>query len=155
MSYRLRQSRDGAIEFVDGSPRPSDGKLSSAIAAIGWRTVLHWYMRTLAWVWVAKGLFNWAIILGAFPGHGGFTTMSLPLQATVVAFACFDLLAAVGLWLAAPWGGAIWLLCASVEAALPVLSPKAALIGAFAALLNVVLAVGYFLLSWLAARDRA
>jgi hypothetical protein len=155
MTYRLRQSRDGAIELVDGSPvRPSDGKLSSAIAAVGWRTALLWYMRTLAWVWVAKGLFNWAIILGAFPGLGNFTTMSLALQATVVAFACFDLLAAVGLWLAAPWGGAIWLLCAMVEAAFPVLSPRAALIGYFAAGLNVVLVAGYFLLSWLAVRER-
>ena len=68
MTYRLRQSRDGAIEFVDGSPaRPPDGKLSSLLAAVGWGTALLWYMRTLAWVWVGKGLFNWAIILGAFP----------------------------------------------------------------------------------------
>ncbi len=66
------------------------------IAAVGWETALLWYMRTLAWVWVGKGLFNWAIILGAFPGLGSFTTMTLALQATIVAFACFDLLAAVG-----------------------------------------------------------
>ena len=132
MTYRLRQSRDGAIEFVDGSPaHPPDGTLSSVIAAVGWETALLWYMRTLAWVWVAKGLFNWAIILGAFPALGDFTTMSLALQATIVAFACFDLLAAVGLWLAAPWGGAIWLLCAVVEAASPVLSPRSAAIGYF------------------------
>jgi hypothetical protein len=155
MTYRLRQSRDGAIEFVDGSPvRPPDGKLSSLLAAVGWETALLWYMRTLAWVWVGKGLFNWAIILGAFPGLGSFTTMTLALQATIVAFACFDLLAAVGLWLAAPWGGAIWLLCAVVEAVSPVLSPRAAAIGYSAAALNIVLAVGYFLLSWLAVRER-
>ena len=98
MTYRLRQSRDGAIEFVDSSPvRPPDGKLSSLLSAVGWETALLWYMRTLAWVWVGKGLFNWAIILGAFPGLGSFTTMTLALQATIVAFACFDLLAAVGL----------------------------------------------------------
>jgi hypothetical protein len=155
MTYRLRQSRDGAIELVDGLPaHPEDSKLSSAIAAIGWDTALLWYMRTLAWVWVGKGLFNWAIILGALPGLGVFTTMALPLQATIVAFACFDLLAAVGLWLAAPWGGAIWLLCAVVEAASPVLSPRAASIGYFAAALNIVLAIGYFLLSWRAVRER-
>ncbi len=155
MTYRLRQSRDGAIELVDGLPaHPEDGKLSSAIAAIGWDTALLWFMRTLAWVWVGKGLFNWAIILGALPGLGVFTTMALPLQETIVAFACFDLLAAVGLWLAAPWGGAIWLLCAVVEAASPVLSPRAASIGYFAAALNIVLAIGYFLLSWRAVRER-
>ena len=30
----------------------------SAISRLGWETVLVWYMRTLAWVWVAKGLFH-------------------------------------------------------------------------------------------------
>jgi hypothetical protein len=111
-------------------------------------------MRTLAWVWVAKGLLDWAIILGAFPSLGQFTTMALPLQATIVAFACLDLLAAVGLWLAAPWGGAIWLLCAAVEAASPALSPRAAAIGYTGALLNVALVAGYFLLSFRAVRER-
>ena len=118
MKYIMRQSRDGAIELVDRSPAPTkDHDLMSAISRVGWETVLIWYMRTLAWVWMAKGLFHWAIILGAFPTLGQFTTMALPLQATIVAFACLDLLAAIGLWLAAAWGGAIWLLCAVVEAA--------------------------------------
>src|SRR5271157_2377567 len=155
MKLLMRQTRDGAVELIDQSPpRPADGTLSAAIAAIGWGTALLWYMRTLAWVWVGKGLFNWAIILGALPGLGNFATMTLPLQATIVAFACFDLLAAVGLWLAAPWGGAIWLLCAVVEAASPVLRPSAAAIGHSGALLNVALVVGYFLLSWRAVRER-
>jgi hypothetical protein len=99
-------------------------------------------------------LFNWAIILGAFPGLGDFASMPLPLQAIIVTFACFDLLAAVGLWLAAPWGGAIWLLCAVVEAVSPFLGPSAAPIGYFGALLNVTLMGGYFLLNWRAVRER-
>ena len=156
MTYRLRQSRDGAIEIVveHASSRQAEGKLRSAVEALGWNTALLWYMRTLAWVWVGKGLFNWAIILGAFPRLGSFASMMLALQATIVVFACFDLLAAVGLWLAAPWGGAIWLLCAVVEAASPVLTPKSASIGHSAAALNVVLAIGYFFLSWRAVRER-
>ena len=122
MKYIMRQSRDGAIELVDPSPAPTkDHDLMSAMSRVGWETVLIWYMRTLAWVWMAKGLFHWAIILGALPTLGQFTTMALPLQATIVAFACLDLLAAIGLWLAAAWGGAIWLLCAVVEAASPIL----------------------------------
>src|SRR5271169_3141156 len=155
MKHIMRQTRDGAVEHIDPSPpMASDSTLSAVMASVGWETALLWYMRTLAWVWVSKGLFNWAIVLGAFPALGDFTTLALPLQATIVAFACFDLLAAVGLWLAAPWGGAIWLLCAVVEAASPVLTPGAAAIGYFAALLNVVLVAGYFLLSWRAVRER-
>ena len=98
MKYIMRQSRDGAIELVDRSPEPTkDHDLMSAISRVGWETALLWYMRTLAWVWMAKGLFHWAIILGALPALGQFTTMALPLQATIVAFACLDLLAAIGL----------------------------------------------------------
>ena len=155
MKYIMRQSRDGAIELVDPSPAPTkDHDLLSAISRVGWETALIWYMRTLAWVWMAKGLFHWAIILGAFPALGQFTTMALPLQATIVAFACLDLLAAIGLWLAAAWGGAIWLLCAVVETALPFMIPHAASISYFAELLNVALVLGYFLLSWRAIRAR-
>ena len=155
MRYLMRQTRDGAVELVDHSAsKPVDGGLSTAVANIRWGTALTWYMRTLAWVWVSKGLFNWAIILGAFPSLGRFTAMALPLQATIVVFACFDLLAAVGLWLAAPWGGAIWLLCAVVEAVSPFLSPRAAAMGLGGALLNIALVVGYFFLSWRAVRER-
>jgi hypothetical protein len=155
MKYLMRQTRDGAVELVDRSPpTPPDNAFSSVVASIAWGTALIWYMRTLAWVWVGKGLFNWAIILGAFPGLGDFARMTLPLQATIVAFACFNLLAAIGLWLAAPWGGAIWLLCAVVESASPFMSPRAASIGRFGAMLNVVLVVAYFLLSWRAVRER-
>ena len=66
MKYIMRQSRDGAIELVDRSPAPTkDHDLRSAMSRVGWETALIWYMRTLAWVWMAKGLFHWAIILGA------------------------------------------------------------------------------------------
>jgi hypothetical protein len=156
MKYIMRQSRDGAVELIDRSPAPTENRdLLAAVSRLGWGTALIWYMRTLAWVWVAKGLFDWSIILGAFPGLGQFTTMALPLQATIVAFASLDLLAAIGLWLAAPWGGAIWLLCAVVEAASPILSPRAAAIGLGGALVNVALVAGYFFLSFRAVRESA
>ncbi len=152
--HTMRQTRDGAVELIDNSPPRTDGGFASALASLGWRTALLWYMRTLAWVWLGKGLFNWAIILGALPGAKDFATMTLPLQATLIAFACLNLLAAVGLWLAAAWGGAIWLLCAVVESASPFMSPRAASIGYFGALLNVALILGYFVLSWRAVRER-
>jgi len=153
MKYLMRQTRDGAVHLVDRFPTAPSGSLSSILRTIGWGTALLWYVRTLAWVWIGKGLFNWAIILGAFPGLRDFAGMALPLQATIVTFACFDLLAAVGLWLAAPWGGAIWLLCAVVEAVSPFLGPNAAPVGYVGSLLNVALMAGYFLLSWQAVRQ--
>ena len=153
--YIMRQTRDGAVELIDIAPVKPDTGLAAMLASVKWRTAVVWYMRTLAWVWLGKGLFNWALILGAFPGAKDFATMAIPLQASLIAFACLNLLASVGLWLAAPWGGAIWLLCAVVESASPFISPRAASIGYFGALLNVALILGYFLLSWRAVRERA
>jgi|SRR5574337_63 len=155
MKYAMRQTREGRVELIDVSPpKPDEDGLASIMARVRWRTALIWYMRTLAWVWIGKGLFEWAIILGAIPSLGDFSRMTPPLQAAIVVFACLDFLAAVGLWLAAPWGGAVWLLCAVVEATSPLLSARAAPIGLFGALLNVALIAGYFYLSWRAVRER-
>jgi hypothetical protein len=155
MKYAMRQTREGRVELIDVSPaRTDETPLVSMIASIRWKTALIWYMRTLAWVWICKGLFEWAIILGAVPSLGDFSRMALPLQSSIVVFACLDLLAAVGLWLAAPWGGAIWLLCAVVEAASPVFNARAAPVGFPVAFLNTALVAGYFFLSWRAVRER-
>jgi hypothetical protein len=64
----------------------------------------------------------------------------------VIFFAIVDLLAAVGLWLATPWGGALWLFAASsqifVVAALPqFFSP-------LWGLANVALILVYFAITW-------
>ena len=62
MKYLMRQTRDGAVELIDCSPaKPVDGKVSSIISSVRWGTALIWYMRTLAWVWVSKGMLNWEI----------------------------------------------------------------------------------------------
>ena len=76
---------------------------------------LVWFMRTLAWVWVAKGLFNWASCSAPFRASAISRCCRDRCRASIVFFAAVDLLAAVGLWLAAPWGGVVWLLCAAIE----------------------------------------
>ena len=154
MKYIMRQTRDGAVELIDRSPAQTrkPAKLFDWKAGAVWATVLVWFMRTLAWVWIAKGLFNWSIILGANPRLGEFAAMSFALQGTIVVFACIDFVAAVGLWLAAPWGGVIWLLCAGAEAITPLISPRSAEIGLAGAGINGGLIAAYFALRWLAAR---
>jgi fatty acid desaturase len=155
MKLRMRQTRDGAVEFIDGRPGPvASPSLKNLSAWWRWRPALVWYMRTLAWVWIAKGLFGWSIILGAYPPLGDFTAMRTSMQGAIAAFACLDLLAAVGLWLAASWGGVLWLLCASVEAVLPLFGPGAATIGRGGALINFALIAGYGLIAWRARQER-
>jgi hypothetical protein len=150
----MRQSRDGVTQIIDLAPRGEEGAPAIWGTRPKWTTVLVWYMRTLAWVWVAKGLFNWSVVLGFNPSFGDFATMPRPLQGTIVFFATVDLLAAVGLWLAAPWGGVLWLLCAVIEAISPLLGAHNTLVGAIAVALNVALVCLYFVLSWAAEQER-
>ncbi len=148
----MRQNRDGATQIVDARPAPSGA--GANWARVNWTLALIWFMRTMAWVWVVKGLFNWSVVLGANPRFGDFIMLPRAMQSTIVFFAAVDLLAAVGLWLAAPWGGVLWLLCAIIETISPLLGARAALVGALGALLNVVLVAAYFVLSWRAGLER-
>ena len=154
MKTVMRQSLDGVTQIVDHASADSLGA-GMALPHWNWIAALVWYMRTLAWVWIAKGLFNWSLVLGAMPSYGDFTALPRPLQGSVVFFAAVDLLAAVGLWLAAPWGGVVWLLCAAIETVSPALGVRGMVSGLFGVALNLVLAALYFFLSWQAGRERA
>jgi hypothetical protein len=142
----MRQSRDGVTHIIDMTPLENEGGFWASLPNA--TVTLIWFMRTLAWVWVVKGLFNWAVVLGLQPRFGDFAMLPHALQATIVFFACVDLLAAVGLWLAAPWGGILWLLCAVIEATSPVLGARGTFVGALDVALNVALMSIYFILSW-------
>jgi hypothetical protein len=149
----MRQSRDGVIRIVDQAPNPVDGhKLLAALPNPA--ETLVWFMRTMACVWVAKGLFNWAVLMGLNPRFGDFTMLPRALQTTIVFFAGADLLAAIGMWLAAPWGGVLWLLCAGLEAISPFFGGRAALSGAVGIGLNLALIAVYFTLKWRAEQER-
>src|SRR5262249_32563170 len=78
-----------------------------------WTRRLILYLRIVAGLSLLKGLYHWAGIVGIgdAPG-GGFEANPLPWQAATVFFAVIDLVAAVGLWLAAAWGGGGWLTAA-------------------------------------------
>jgi hypothetical protein len=156
MKTVMRQSLDGVTEIIDHAPAGAfAGRAAPKLSArMNWTGALVWYMRTLAWVWVVKGLFNWSLVLGAFPSYGDFTILPRSLQGSVVFFAAVDLLAAVGLWLAAPWGGVVWLLCAAIEAVSPALGVRGAVTGALSVALNIFLVALYFLLSWRAGQER-
>jgi hypothetical protein len=106
------------------------------------------FMRLLAGLWVIQGLLQWGAIL--LPVEPLFDTVSALRGAAVIFFAIFDLVAAVGLWLATPWGGVIWLLgaIAQIFVALGLSGFYSLLwIGA-----DIVLIVIYFVLTWQAGR---
>ena len=150
----MTQSRDGVTHIVDEAPRSAEGGNPWLARAPSFSVMLLWFMRTLAWVWVAKGLFNWSVLLGFNGRLGDFAMLPRPLQGTILFFAAVDLLAAVGLWLAAPWGGVLWLLCAVIEAMSPLLGARASVVGPLGTALDILLVAAYFVLSWRAGRER-
>src|SRR4051812_16974054 len=91
----------------------------------GWTRWLIVYVRALACLSLLKGLYHWLVICGI--GDGATSTFeSAPLawRAATIFFAVIDLVAAVGLWLAAAWGGVVWLTAAISMAAIEIAFPQ-------------------------------
>ncbi len=90
-----------------------------------WTRWLILFVRTMAVVWIAKGLYHWAVVCGiGDPTGQAFETAPLAWQTATVFFAVIDLVAGVGLWLAAAWGGVVWLTAASSMIAVEMLFPQ-------------------------------
>jgi hypothetical protein len=75
----------------------------------GWSERLVLFLRVMAIVSMVKGLYHWAAVCGFIGEAGGFEAHAQSWQATTVFFSVIDLVAAVGLWLVAPWGAVVWL----------------------------------------------
>ena len=90
---------DNAIEEA-----AADGGILLNFRDMGWTGRLAWYLRAMACVSMLKGLYHWAAVCGIIGEEGGFEAHVQSWQATTVYFAVIDLVAAVGLWLMAPWG---------------------------------------------------
>ncbi len=121
-------------------------------AATRWGMLLVVFMRGMAVLWMLFGVVQWASILwsGAVPFD------ALPMQAAVAIgfFAVADLVSAVGLWLAAPWGGVLWLGTAVGEALATVLLPAYFSGGVLMLFVYIALIATYFVLTWRAAQER-
>lgn len=75
-----------------------------------WTEYLVLFLRLMAVVSLFKGLYHWAQVCGiGAAADDGFTAHTVAWQAATVFFAVLDLVAAVGLWLAAAWGAVVWL----------------------------------------------
>lgn len=120
-----------------------------------WSEHLVLYLRIMAAVSLVKGLYHWTQIcsIGAAPGQG-FESGTTAWQSVTVFFAVIDLVAAVGLWLAAAWGAVVWLTSVACMAAVELFFPTV-----YGGSLSIVIAelglIGVYL--WLAvcaARER-
>src|SRR5579859_7655150 len=110
--------------------RPSDllepvhaGKTVSPSGS--WAEYLVLFLRIMAAVSLVKGLYHWAQVCGiGAPADGGFESHTVAWQTATVFFAVIDLVAAVGLWLAAAWGAVVWLTAVVSMAVVEVFFPQ-------------------------------
>src|SRR5215470_18734890 len=113
------------------------------------------FLRAMAGLSLLKGLYHWAMVIGV--GHGPFSafeTSSTAWQAATMYFAVIDLVAAVGLWLAAAWGGVVWLTATISMAAIELFFPQVYGGRILIALLEFMALFGYIGLALMAGRER-
>jgi hypothetical protein len=120
-----------------------------------WSYRLVVFLRAMAALSLGKGLFHWGIICGiGAPFPSGFDAYSTPYQVATIFFAVIDLVAGVGLWLAAPWGAVVWLTSVISMAAVEVLFPQIFGGSFWVVVVEVLLLSAYLWLALMAAREQ-
>jgi hypothetical protein len=120
-----------------------------------WTRRLVLFLRIMAVLSILKGLYHWAQVTGFVGGEEeAFENQPMAWQAATVYFAVIELVAAVGLWLATPWGAVVWLTTVVSMAVIELMFP-----GIYGGSLWVVggealMLGGYLALAWMAARER-
>ena len=143
----MKDDRARTLEPVQAGEREVQGPR--------WPFWLVVFLRAMAVLSLLKGLFHWAVICGfGAPPHAGFEAYPVPVQVATAFFGVIDLVAAVGLWLAAPWGAVIWLTSVVSMAAVEILFPQIYGGRIVVIAVEVVLLVVYIALAILAAREQ-
>jgi hypothetical protein len=120
-----------------------------------WTRRLVLFLRVMALLSIVKGLYHWAQVTGFVGGEDeAFENQAMAWQAATVYFAVIELVAAVGLWLATPWGAVVWLTTVVSMAVIELMFP-----GIYGGSLVVVgvealMLAAYLALAWMAARER-
>jgi uncharacterized protein DUF6163 len=129
------------------------GKAANATGS--WAEYLVLFLRIMAAASLIKGLYHWAAVCGIGAGAGGgFETHTVAWQTATVFFAVIDLVAAVGLWLAAAWGAVVWLTAVVSMAVVEVFFPQIYGGSLFVVLVEGTLLCAYLWLAIFAAREK-
>jgi hypothetical protein len=120
----------------------------------GWTERLVLYLRLMAIASMFKGLYHWAAVCGFIGDDGGFEARTQAWQATTVFFSVIDLVAAVGLWLVAPWGAVVWLTSTVTMIMIQLFFDQVYGTNVFVVGACLLAILAYLILSLLAARER-
>ncbi len=127
----------------------SQGSQAGQRSRAGFYLVL--FMRLVAALSIVEGLLHWKTVLGPMDERGAFMALPVSVTSTVVFFAIIDLVAAVGLWLATPWGGVIWLVSIGAQILVAVVMPDHYPYAWLIVVGDLVLVSLYMRLTWQAA----
>jgi hypothetical protein len=111
-----------------------------------WALIQILFFRAVSILWIVEGLLQWRRILA--PEAGSFLDLSTATMSATIFFAVLDLVAAVGLWLIAPWGGVVWLLTVLAQVYVASIKPSFFSLGGGVRFFDLVLVAGYLFLSW-------
>jgi hypothetical protein len=120
----------------------------------GWTERLVYFLRIMAALSILKGLYHWAVVCGFVGSRDGFLALAAPTKTATVFFAIIDLVAAVGLWLAAPWGAVVWLTASVSMAVINIFFPQVYGNQLAIVMLESLLIAGYLFLAIMAAREQ-
>jgi hypothetical protein len=121
-----------------------------------WTAKLLLFLRGMAVLSMLKGLYHWSQVVGVGQAAAwSFEANSLSWEAATIYFAVIDLIAAVGLWLAAAWGGVVWLTAAISMAAVELFFPQVYGGRLWVVAIELVVIFAYFGLTIAAVRERA
>src|SRR5207248_273646 len=161
---RCGERRGGRAAFcaARGGARVAMSDPMAAVEGIGrqkgaglWTGRLVWFLRAMAIVSLLKGLYHWAAVVGiGDPSSSVFETSSTAWQAATIFFAVIDLVAAVGLWLAAAWGAVVWLTSAISMAAVELFFPQIFGGRLWVSAIEAGMVVAYVGFALMAARER-
>ena len=120
-----------------------------------WTEYLVLFLRLMAAASLVKGLYHWSQVCGIGVGHDqAFEARSIAWQTATVFFAVLDLVAAVGLWLAAAWGAVVWLTSVVSMATVVFFFPQIYGYSMFIILVELTLLVMYLFLAYKSAHER-
>jgi hypothetical protein len=104
------------------------------------------FVRVVALLWIVQALEQWLRIIA--PAQGSFTDLTPATMTAIVFFAVLNPVAAVGLWLLAPWGGVVWLLTLVAQIFVAWSKPSFFLLGGALKFVDALLFGLYLFLSW-------
>src|SRR5258708_21697160 len=119
-----------------------------------WTRRLVFFLRIMAVLSILKGLYHWAQVTGFIGGEeDAFENQPMAWQTATVYFAVIELVAAVGLWLATPWGAVGWLTTGVSMAGVELMVPGIYGGSLKGVCVEALILAAYLALAWMAARE--